>query len=270
MVTPPSTASHVAPPRLPALGWAQLTDKQRALAIVGLVVEALVGVVVAAYAFMSMVGPGPVTQYYVWAARPAFDAGFVVACGACVCALWLGLPVRHAGPRAAVVATFGLGFLVGALGVATTYVRSSPESSLLRAAHQLTPPQGATEVRTSYGLEPNWPEGFAAGLVAAQSGEGPPAAVRSWRAPSASNACGQTGATAQGWADAGSLKVLPFSVRQNPGLACEWSARRHGWEVLVEVIYDPDKPQLGDYAVFAVGPPGLWCCTAPELAPSCC
>jgi hypothetical protein len=241
------------------------------VAIVGLAVEVLVGVVVAAYAFMAAAGRGPVTQYYIWAERPAFDAGVVVASAACACALWLGLPVRHAGPRAAVVAAFSLGLLVGGLGLATTYVRWSPESSLSAAVHELTPPPSASELRTTYGLGPTGYDGFTSELVAARSGEGPPAAVRSWRAPSASAACGQTRAIAEGWADAGSLAALSSSVRHDLGLACGWAglSLRHGWEVLAEVIYNPEAPHLGDYAVFAVGAPGLWCSADPTLAPPC-
>ena len=53
MVTRPTTPGHVPAVRAPAFGWAQLTERQRSVAIVGLAVEVLVGVVVAAYAFMA-------------------------------------------------------------------------------------------------------------------------------------------------------------------------------------------------------------------------
>jgi hypothetical protein len=108
---------------------------------------------------------------------------------------------------------------------------------------------------------------FAAELVATpadQNVDWSPAAVRAWRVP-APTACTQTAAVARDWADDGSVRALS----DGPGMACEWSADRHAWQVLVEVVDAPGQPELGDYAVFQVGTPGLWCC-AVSSSTWCC
>jgi hypothetical protein len=248
-----------------------LKPRQRGLAIIVLAVEGAVAVVVAAYSFLSMFGEGPVQQYYDWVARPGVYAGTVVIVCTVGCALWLSLPFRHVAPRAAVAATLSFGLVMGCLALVTTYVRSSPRSALLAAVQRLVPPPGAADDKTTYGAQAPSPwddRGFAAELVATPSGKAAdwsPAAVRSWREAPEPIACAQTEAVARGWADAGTLKVLSAE----PGLACQWSARRRGWQALVEVVYAPGQPQLGDYAVFQVGTPGLWCCEVTSLTWCC-
>jgi hypothetical protein len=157
------------------------------------------------------------------------------------CATWLALPIRHAAPRVAVAATtLVVGLVLGGLAVGATYVRSSPESSLLVQVRQLTPPRGSADDETTYGTTAPGPwdaRGFAAELVATaadQNVDWSPAAVRSWRGAGAQR-CTQTATVARDWADAGSVRALS----DKPGMACEWSADRHGWQALVEVVDAP-------------------------------
>jgi hypothetical protein len=258
-----------------AFGWLQLRPPQRQRAIIGLAVEGAVAVVVAGYSFLSMFGEGPVQEYYDWVARPGLYAGVTAVACAAGCTIWLALPLRHVAPRAAIAAALSVGFAVGCLAVVTTYVRSSPEGALLAAVRQLVPPRGATNDKTTYGMQAPGPwdaRGFTAELVATrpdQAGDWSPAAVRSWRVPSAPHACAQTEALALDWADARSVKVLSAEPARQSGLACQWSAHRRGWQALVEVVYAPGDPQLGDYAVFQVGTPGLWCCVVKSLTWCC-
>jgi hypothetical protein len=248
------------------VGWKQLQGTQRVLAIIGLSVEGGVAAVVAGFSFLSMFGEGPVQQYYDWVAAPGFYAGAIVTLCAAACAIWLVLPFRHMAPRVALAITASFGLVIGCLAGFETYVRSWPESSLLGAVRQIIPPARTVDDKTTYGTgaSGSWGDrGFASQLVATpsnQSVDWSPAAVRSWRVAPAANACTETQTIARGWVDPGSLRAVPNDPAAGSDLECQWSAHRHGLQVLVDVVYSPGQPQVGQYAVFEVGPPGLWCC----------
>jgi len=177
-------------PRSSRVGWKQLQGTQRVLAIIGLSVEGGVAVLVAGYSLLYMAAEGPVQQYYIWVATPPLYSGAIVMICAAGCAIWLALRFKHVAPRVAVAAAVSFGLVLGSFAVVEIYVRSSPESSLLAAVRQIVPPRGATVVKTTYGTaaSSSWDDrGFGSQLVATpspQSGEGSPAAVRSWRATS--------------------------------------------------------------------------------------
>lgn len=235
----PSAPSQPIWPQRSRVGWRQLRRKHKPLAIIALSVEGGVAVIVAFLSFLSTFGEGPVQQYYDWLAVPSFYAGAIVALSTACCAIWLALPFTHVAPRAAVAITLSFGLVLGSLAVFETYVRSSPESSLLTAVRQIVPPPGAVDNQTTYGTRASsyWDDrGFAAQLVATppdQSGDWSPAAVRSWRVTSAPNACSQTETVAQGWVDPGSFKLVPNDPSDQSDLACQWSGYRRGWQVLV-------------------------------------
>jgi hypothetical protein len=253
-------------PRPSRVGWKQLQGTQRVLAIIGLSVEGGVAVIVAGYSFLSMFGEGPVQQYYDWVAAPGFYAGMIVTLCTAGCAIWLVLPFTHVAPRVAVAATASFGLVLSCLAGFETYVRAWPESALLGQVHQIIPPPGAIDDKTTYGTGASSPwddRGFASQLVATpanKSVDWSPAAVRSWRVAPPASACTQTETIARGWVDPGTLKMVSNDPSDNAGLACQWSAYRHGRQVLVDVVYSPGQPQLGQYAVFEVGTPGLWYC----------
>jgi hypothetical protein len=205
------------------------------LSVVG-VLGALVFVRAAAGDYSWTTGPG--TQYTFWLTEPWLYAGPALVVVTVLCAGLLLRPLRQAVARVAVVTTVIASALTFRLVAHAVHQRGHPEGFELAALRRLVPPAGAVNDRT--------------GLLS----EGPPTAVRSWRVPKWADACPETAAVMQAWADPGSVNEKP-SYYPDPDVPCEWFARYRGWQVLVEVVVHPKDPRLGEDVMFEVGTPNV-------------
>lgn len=238
---------------------------QKAVAVACSAMELLAAVLFAGYSAASrlLAFPGPAQQYYDWAAKPALVVAVLLAVTPAGVLAWLRFgPLR---PRSRTVVAGGLALAVVASGTGAVvmYSRATPKGSLLAAVQQLKAPVGTAQERVSYGLVP-----VDGALVADRPDSSGRSfgAVRSWQVPQTQGACAWTERVALAWADRGSLTALP--VTRASGAVCQWSARKDGWDALVQVVAASDRGEE-DYDVFQVGEPGLWCCVVTSQS-GCC
>jgi hypothetical protein len=239
--------------------------RERVVAFCLLSVEGLVG----AFVFLRAAAgdyswtTGSDTQFTFWLTEAWLYAGPVMVVASLACGAFLLLPLGRAAARVVVVMVLAVATSAFGVAAVTVHQRGHPEALEVAALRRLVPPTGAVEDRTSYGSRaPDFalmPKDFAAELVATPLSEdnGPPTAVRSWRVPTRTDACAETGAVTQAWADPGSVDMKAAPSDGVPGIPCEWFATYRGWQVLVEVVDFPNDPRLGNYAVFQVGTPNV-------------
>ncbi|HTW08339.1 MAG TPA: hypothetical protein VME46_12560, partial [Acidimicrobiales bacterium] len=228
--------------------WAQIGRRQKAAAVLCSAVELLAAVLFAGYSVASMLlaaaVPGPVDQYYDWAAKPGLVVGVFLAVTAAGVLVWLRLGPRRPGSLTVVSVGLALALVAGGTGAVVMYERATPKASLLAAVQQMKAPVGTARDRVTYGLVP-----VEGALVAdgPDSSERSSGAVRSWQLRLTRGACAWTGRLADAWADRGSVTPLP--VADDTGVVCQWSARKNGWQALVQVVAVPGPGQK-EYDVF--------------------
>ncbi len=164
--------------------WAQIGRRQKASAVVCSAVELLAAVLFAGYSVASVLlaatVPGPVEQYYDWAAKPGFVVAVFLAVAAAGVLVWLRFGPRWPGSFTVVSVGLALALVAGGTGAVVMYERATPKASLLAAVQQMKAPVGTARDRVSYGLVP-----VEGALVAdgPDSSERSSGAVRSWQLP---------------------------------------------------------------------------------------